>query len=66
MTVSKMAQSSTKTQHINMKFSSPGTAQALAIFLHYMAEVIEMAAAWLIDITSIPDGVDHLHGRVGY
>merc|ERR1719203_1371226 len=34
-------------------FSSPGTAQALTIFLYYTAAVIAMVAAWVMDL--IPD-----------
>eukprot|EP01084_Bolivina_argentea_P269163 457388_1 len=34
-------------------FSSPGTAQALTIFLYYSAAVIAMIAAWVMDL--IPD-----------
>merc|ERR1719203_368865 len=37
-------------------FSSPGTAQALTIFLYYTAAVIAMIAAWVMDL--IPNDPD--------
>ena len=36
-------------------FSSPGTAQALTIFLYYTAAVIAMIAAWVMDLIPDPD-----------
>jgi len=37
----------------SMFFSSPGTAQALTIFIYYSAAIIAMIAAWVMDV--LPD-----------